>query len=256
MTLTVTRAGGSDGTVLLHYATSDGTAHAGTDYKATAGDLIFATAEISRTITIPILNDTQFESDETFSVVLGMVGGATLGTPTTATVTILDNDLVAAGQFQFSAATASVNEGNAVALTVTRTNGSAGAVTIHFATTNGTGTAGVDFVPTTGTLIFLPGETSKVMVVQSLDDNRIAGNKTFSVILSAPGMGATLGAPSTATVTVVDGAPGRLQFNASTAAAKEGQAATLIVTRTGGSPGSSRCITPPPTPRAGRGSIT
>ena len=158
VTLTVTRTGGSDGSVAVHYATSDGTAHAGTDYTTTAGNLTFAPAKTLRTITIPILNDTQNEPDETFDVVLSTpTGGATLGPTTTTTVTIPRND--PAGQFQFSAATASVNEGDgSVTLTVTRTFGSDASAGVHYATIASTANDGTDFTTTVGDLTFAPGE--------------------------------------------------------------------------------------------------
>ncbi|MGC8638923.1 MAG: Calx-beta domain-containing protein, partial [Isosphaeraceae bacterium] len=234
-TLTVLRTDGSDGAVTVHYATADSTAKAGVDYLPATGDLLYLAGETIKTVTVFTLDDQTTLGDKAFSVFLSAPGrGATLGTPSAVVVTVVDGK---PGWLQFNPPAAAVTEGQVAALTVTRTSGSDGLVTVNYATANGTAAAGVDYVATSGTLVFQPGETVKTIAIATLDDNRIAGNKTFSVILSAPGMGATLGAPSATTVTVVDGAPGRLQFSASTAAAKEGQAATLIVTRTGGSAG-------------------
>ena len=250
----MTRIDGSDGAVTVHYATADGTAKEGTDYLATSGDLAFNAGETTKTFTITTLDDYNALGDKSFSVVLSAPSlGTTLGAPSTSSVTILDNH---PGRFQFSVATVTVNEGKPATLTVTRTAGSDGLVTVGFATANGSAVAGVDFVATSGTLTFQPGEPVKTVAIATLDDGRVAGNKTFSVMLGAPGMGATLGDPSAASVIIVDGQPGSLRFSASTAPVKEGQIATLIVTRSGGSTASSRSITPPPTPRARRASIT
>ncbi|PIS29178.1 hypothetical protein COT42_06040 [Candidatus Saganbacteria bacterium CG08_land_8_20_14_0_20_45_16] len=91
-TITVTRTGGTDGAVGVHYATSNGTATAGSDYTAASGDLSWAEGEsASKTFTVTILNDTVAESDETVNLTLSAAtGGATLGTHS-ATLTITDD---------------------------------------------------------------------------------------------------------------------------------------------------------------------
>jgi hypothetical protein len=79
------------GQVSVNFATADGSATAGSDYGATSGTLTFANNETSKTVTIPILDDTADEPDETFTVNLsGATAGATTGPA--ATVTITDND--------------------------------------------------------------------------------------------------------------------------------------------------------------------
>src|SRR5262249_40773870 len=93
-TVTVTRTGGSTGSVSVNYATSDGPATAGNDYVATSGTLTFADGEMSKTFTIPILDDMLVENNETFNLTLSNpTGGAALGSPATASVTIIDNDV-------------------------------------------------------------------------------------------------------------------------------------------------------------------
>lgn len=80
--------------VTVDYATADGTATAGEDYTATSGTLTIAPGETTSTLEIPILDDDLVEEDETFTVTLDDVagGGAVLGVPSTAVVTILDDD--------------------------------------------------------------------------------------------------------------------------------------------------------------------
>ncbi|MES9876010.1 MAG: S8 family serine peptidase, partial [Candidatus Sedimenticola sp. 1PA] len=91
--VTVSRGGGSDGAVSVNYQTTDGTAVAGQDYQVASGTLDFADGEVSRTISISILDDTVYEVDESFTLSLSNpTGGALLGTQTNASVTLLDDD--------------------------------------------------------------------------------------------------------------------------------------------------------------------
>lgn len=92
-----------------------------------------------------------------------------------------------------------------VALTVLRTGGAAGAVSVSWATSHGTATDGEDYVESRGTLGFVPGQTEATLTVPLLDDLVPEDeDKTFSVTLSSPLGGAALGAVAACTVTIVD----------------------------------------------------
>ncbi|MBI2440748.1 MAG: hypothetical protein HYV35_05180 [Lentisphaerae bacterium] len=94
VTLTVTRTGGSDGPATVAFATADGTALAEQDYTSQSGTLSWADGDASsKTITVSITDDVIDESDETFTATLSNVTGAGLGSPSSATVTIVDNDI-------------------------------------------------------------------------------------------------------------------------------------------------------------------
>jgi CSLREA domain-containing protein len=93
----------SNAAATVRYATSDtaglqsctvvnGKASERCDYETTVGTLRFAAGETSKSFIIPIVNDVHVEGDETFTVTLSAPTGASLGSPSTATVTILDND--------------------------------------------------------------------------------------------------------------------------------------------------------------------
>jgi hypothetical protein len=82
----------SDATVTVTYATSNGTASAGSDYTARSGTLTFEPGQTSKTFTIPIANDTSDEPNETVSLTLTSPSNAALGTPSSATLTIIDDD--------------------------------------------------------------------------------------------------------------------------------------------------------------------
>ena len=104
MDVTVTRSGSTSGVATVNFASSDsaglvncnianGVASAKCDYISALGTIKFAAGESSKTISILIIDDSYLEGPETFNVSLSNPSGATMGTPSTATVTINDNDL-------------------------------------------------------------------------------------------------------------------------------------------------------------------
>jgi glucose/arabinose dehydrogenase len=244
-TLTVTRTGGAVGSATVAYATSNGTAIAPGAYTAKAGTLTFGPGVTSRTIAVTTLGNTIVEGPRTFTVTLSSPGptGTVLGSPSAATVTITDDD--APGSLQFSSATYSVVEGASAILTVTRTGGSAGTVTMPYATSDGgsggtpaTGglptVAGTDYTATSGVLTFTTGVTSRAITVPTKADALLEGPETFTVTLSPPSGGATLGAQATAVVMIVDAQAPRLQFaTANYSVAESAGSVTLTVQRIG-----------------------
>jgi choice-of-anchor B domain-containing protein len=93
----VQRNGGFAGAVGIQYATSDGTASAGSDYTAASGTLSWADGDLTdKTFTIIFTHDSELEPDETFLVTLSNIaGGATLDGSSTLTVTITNDDSAA-----------------------------------------------------------------------------------------------------------------------------------------------------------------
>ncbi len=93
LSVTITRSGGSAGEVSVDFSTADDTALAGEDYTAASGTLVFADGEMSRNFDVTILDDSLYEGDEGFSVMLdNVLGGASLGTPESAVVAILEDE--------------------------------------------------------------------------------------------------------------------------------------------------------------------
>ena len=84
--------------VTVEFATSNGSALAGSDYTATSGTLTFAADETSKVIQVPLFDDGVAEPAETFLVTLtNPGGGATLGTFAVVQVVIVDNNLFVDG---------------------------------------------------------------------------------------------------------------------------------------------------------------
>jgi hypothetical protein len=204
--ITVFRTGGSDGIVNATITPSNGTATSPTDYDATPIVVNFAPGETSKTVTIPIANDSLYESNETINLTLGSpTGGATIGVQNSAVLTIIDDDAVP-GTLAFSDATFEVNEDGTpvAAVTVTRTGGSDGAVSTTVYLSNGTATSPGDYDSTPITVNFANGETSKTIAIPLVNDAIFEGNETVNLFLSSPTGGASIGAQSTATLTLID----------------------------------------------------
>jgi hypothetical protein len=81
--------------VTVSYATSDGSATAGSDYQAVSGKISFAAGKTAAAVSVPVSGDSIVEPDETFTVTLSAPENATLG-KATATGTIQNDDVVKA----------------------------------------------------------------------------------------------------------------------------------------------------------------
>ncbi|MFL2997163.1 MAG: Calx-beta domain-containing protein [Candidatus Neomarinimicrobiota bacterium] len=89
--ITVTLSAASEVDATIDYAASDGTA-VGADYTVTAGTLTISAGEVSNTFTLSTLVDNIDEENETFTITLSNPDNASLGSQSTTTVTITDND--------------------------------------------------------------------------------------------------------------------------------------------------------------------
>src|SRR5262249_14125211 len=117
------------------------------------------------------------------------------GSGTAATVIIVDND----PGIGFELASYSVWESaGTIAVTVLRGNDVAlGPITVDYATSDLTATAGQDYQAVSGTLAFEPNETMKTITIPILRNGLVTKNTSFGLILSNPTGDATLGRMST-----------------------------------------------------------
>jgi DsbC/DsbD-like thiol-disulfide interchange protein len=92
---------------------------------------------------------------------------------------------------------------------VTKTSSNAAAVSVNYATANGTATAGTDYTAASGTLTFAPAETVKTISVATTDDSAVESSETVLVNLSGATGGATIAAAqATGTINDNDAATG------------------------------------------------
>ena len=190
----VTLAPAAPGAVSVDWATSDGTAKAGSDYTAASGSLVFAPGETSKTVSVAVLADEEAEGAETMVLTLSNASGAGLA-DAKATGTVSDPAEVApAGPPPaVSIADATVDEGPGavLAFAVTLDRASQARATVDWETRDGNARAGDDYVAGSGTLRFAPGETAKTIQVAVLDDSHDEGREVMLVVLSNP-VGATI----------------------------------------------------------------
>ena len=198
--VTVTLSAASTQDISVNYTTADGTASNGSDYSATVGSLLFVAGETSKTISIPVLGDVNIESDENFTVALATPTNATLSANATATVTLTNDDQAVVLPTLSVTAASTVVEGNTgsstASVTVMLSARSSQTVSVNYATTDGTATAGSDYTASTGTLSFAPGETSKTFTVPILGDADVETDENFTISLLSP-VNASLGTSST-----------------------------------------------------------
>lgn len=200
--IVVTRTGETTGTATVQYATTAGSASPGNDFILTSGTLSFAPGETQKTISIPIIDDSVFEADETFSVILSAPSpGTALGTNSTQTVTIQSDDAQPVVSFANNSLIIGERSGTAN-LVITRSANTSGTAIVSFSTTNGTAAAGLDYTANSGTVTFASGETQKVIPVTILDNSQIDGTRTFSLSISSADAATAVGVTSTATVSI------------------------------------------------------
>ncbi|NQV25154.1 MAG: hypothetical protein HQ518_12390, partial [Rhodopirellula sp.] len=167
--------------VTVSYGTVQDSAQQGSDFIGTAGTLVFAPGELSKTITVEVNGDTTTEGDEQFFVRLFNPVNAIL-TNDRGTGTILNDDAVV------SFADVNVVEGDSGTSTATfnvvLSNPTSADITLAYQTSAGTATEGTaalggDYLEASGTLTFLAGETSKSFTVTINGDTDVEDFETI-----------------------------------------------------------------------------
>uniref|UniRef100_A0A8B9ZE61 Sodium/calcium exchanger 1 n=1 Tax=Anas platyrhynchos TaxID=8839 RepID=A0A8B9ZE61_ANAPL len=203
--LTIIRRGGDlTNTVYVDFRTEDGTANAGSDYEFTEGTVVFKPGETQKEIRVGIIDDDIFEEDENFLVHLSNVRVSTeasdegileatrvstlacLGSPSTATVTIFDDDH--AGIFTFEEPVTHVSESvGTMEVKVLRTSGARGNVIVPYKTIEGSAKGGgEDFEDTCGELEFQNDEIVKFITLRILDREEYEKECSFFLVLGDP----------------------------------------------------------------------
>jgi hypothetical protein len=208
----IVRSGDLSQPATVNYSTADGSAVDGTDYTNTHGTASFLAGSgdpaILSQVNVPILHNSNLAAAATsdFTFNLSLPSGSTdhLGSPSSEDVTIINTD--GPSTLAFSAPSYSVNEnGGSVRLTVIASGSIAGAneVDVNYDTSDGSAIDGVNYTGAHDTLAFFAGDNSASFDVPVMPDGQL-GDKFFNAALSNPTGGGSLGAPSSATVNVLN----------------------------------------------------
>lgn len=190
---TVTLAADPGGPVTVDFVVFDyydygglGAAQAGVDYTAQSGTLIFGSGVLSQTITVPVFGDRIGEGDETFLVRLSNPTGALLR-DAEAVGTIADNEPTISIDHPYGIDPLTVVEGDGgttpAEFIVTLSQPYDQEVTVDYYTASGHTS---DIIAASGTLHFLPGETSQTIEIQVVNDLIYEDLEAFNVYLTNP----------------------------------------------------------------------
>jgi uncharacterized repeat protein (TIGR01451 family)/uncharacterized delta-60 repeat protein len=187
------------GTASVEFNTSDGTAVNQFDYVGTNLLLNFASGQASTNITITILNPNIVESNKTFNLTLSDPSANSYLVQPSNAVVVITNVLTG---ISFQSPTYTVSEcGVEATIPVIRTGQTNTTVSIDYSTADGSGSAGTNYIATSGILTFLPGQTTQTFNVQVINDHIIGPDHTVYLDLSGAA-GAQLLSPSTAVLTI------------------------------------------------------
>ena len=147
------------------------------------------------------------EPDSPADVTVTLAAGAVCGTPAavcTKDGRALSNTVSATvrGPVGIAVADARVEEGAGavLAFVVTLSRAASGTLTVDYATSDGTATAGTDYTAASGTLTFTAGDRSKTISVAVLDDSHDEGEETLTLRLSDPSGGRVTDGEATGTI--------------------------------------------------------
>lgn len=246
-TLTVRRVNGSAGAVEVGVFAEGDTARSGIDFTMPSTAVSWAAGDVeNKTLVIPIIDNSNRDGDRQFRVLMSeTLGGAVVGSPSEALITIVDDEVDAPGQIQLVETSLEVSEGGGQALIFAeRVGGSAGAVSVQFVSNSGSALAGQDFQQTQGTVEWEDGDAgTRVIAIPLIDDALNEGSETFQVVLAGPTGGASLVAGrGSAAVSILDddGQRGALTLSVSQSTVDaDAGFVRAVVTRSAGASGTA-----------------
>jgi hypothetical protein len=205
-TFTVSLSAASNETATVGYSTASNSATPGADYQSTSGTLTFAPGQTTQTVTVNVLGDPYYDGTETFYLNLLSPSGATLGRwqGTGTILSTLPPPTFAVSNLTVQNATSGLTPAT---FTVSLSEPLSDPMAIPYATADGTGNVGTDYLAVSGTLYFSPGQTSQTVTVNVVGDPYYDNPETFLLVLAPQGTGGGGGPLAIGTATIVSSLP-------------------------------------------------
>ena len=225
LVFTVTKTPATSQAYSVQYATAYGSA-VSSDFTSSSGSVTFNAGQTAQTVSIATHEDSVYESNEFMNINLSNPSSGSTISDGHAYGTITNDDTPPT----FSINDVSVSEGGNLSFTVIKNGASSFTHSVYQNVTGGSASAD-DYGSTLGQLNFVPGETSKTIVVTTNEDSTFEDDETVVISLSEPTNGATIAdGTGVGTISNDDNAP---SFSTSNVTVSEGNTATLTVTKSG-----------------------
>lgn len=199
-TFTFTRTTQLNGPLTVNFI-SGGDAISGSDYLSLGTSVSFADGQNTVIKTLSAVDDAEVETSKTASLSLEAGPGYTIGTPNTASATILDNDGQAVITVVATDSTAS-ETGDTGTFTFTRSGNLSADLSVGFSMT-GTADFGSDYDTFNTVVNFAVGQTEAILNITIMEDSAVEGTETIIATINA-GAGYVLGAAQNATINIAD----------------------------------------------------
>ena len=220
LTFQVCLSEATDQDVTVAYATSDSSAIAGSDYTAASGTVTIPAGQTCVSFQVGLTDDNAAEGNETFAVTLSNPSGATVG------------DGEGVGTIENCEPTISISDASGrecdgpLTFEVCLSEVTDEDVTVAYATSDSSATAGSDYTAASGTVTIPAGQTCVSFQVGLSEDTDVEGNETFTITLSNP-VGAPIG-DGEGTGTIEDCAPPRVSIFGDTVGECDGSVAINV----------------------------
>ena len=225
-------------TLTIPVVTMDGTATATGDYTAVTQNVIFlptdSNADLTKTVSISITDDTVYENNEIFTVMFGALTGVTSGVRPSTTVTITDEDTLTAG---FAMRNMVAEGDGTVDFTLSLSASPAVDVTIPYSITAGTAMIPADVMAAASSrsVTFMANATGpqlmQIISITIVDDMLDEADETFTLALQSANLPPRVtGSTAELEVTITDNDVPVISVSAAPALVNEGQASTITIT--------------------------
>jgi hypothetical protein len=180
-----------------------GTSSPSTDRNGLSGTVTIGAGSSNGTVTITPVDDALVEGNETVVLTLTTNAAYAVGSPASATVTIVDNDAAVKPTVTIAATDNTATEAGRTTgtFTISRSGSTSASLTVYYGV-GGTSSPSTDRNGLSGNLVIPAGYSSARIVITPVDDATVEGDETVVLTLTANAAYA-VGSPASATVRII-----------------------------------------------------